>query len=58
MMFLGTLWFVLGPYYVQTVFHQDIHDPLNFTIWVVIGSAMLLDGIAGKIADAIKAKKA
>jgi hypothetical protein len=56
-MFPGGIWFLLGPWYTQTFFHQDLHDPLNFTIWVAIGSALLLDGIASKIADAIKAKK-
>ena len=56
-MFLGFFWFLLGPYYAQTALHQDLHDPLNFTVWVVVGSALLLDGITSKIADAIKAKK-
>ena len=56
-MILGALWFLIGPWYTQTALHQDLHDPLNFTIWVAIGSALLLDGIASEIADAIKVKK-
>ena len=56
-MVLGALWFLCGPWYNQTVLHLNLHDPLNFTIWVAVGSALLLDGIASKIADAIKAKK-
>ena len=56
-MLLGTLWFLAGPWYSQTALHQDVHDTLNFTIWVAVGSALFLDGIASKIADAIKAKK-
>jgi hypothetical protein len=53
----ATAWFVLGPWYAQTALHQDLRDPLNFTVWVCVGMGMFLGAAAEILADAIKEKK-
>jgi uncharacterized membrane protein YccF (DUF307 family) len=48
------LWFLLGPWWVTTALHQDLHDTVNLIAWVGIGLCLaLLDG-ADAIAAAIK----
>ena len=51
------LYFFLGPWYAQTVFHQDLHDPVNLAAWVSIGTWFIASTLGDRITDAIKAKK-
>jgi hypothetical protein len=54
---VGVCWFFLGPWYAQTVMHQDLHDPVNMAAWVCIGLGIFVSSAAQQVADAIKEKK-